>query len=66
MRRQSSAIPPLRPSQAQYMISDYLAHADPLTERFERWAREILVSGFSLQDAANAISVTPRHLAAPH
>jgi transcriptional regulator GlxA family with amidase domain len=51
-----------RPSQAQYMIPDYLAHADPLIERFERWARENLASGFSLQNAANALSVTPRTL----
>ncbi len=51
-----------RPSQAQYMIPDYLAHADPLIERFERWAREKLASGFSLRDAADALAVTPRTL----
>jgi transcriptional regulator GlxA family with amidase domain len=51
-----------RPSQAQYIIPDHLAHADPLIERFERWARENLASGFSLQDAASALSVTPRTL----
>lgn len=51
-----------RPSQAQYIIPDFLAHADPLIERFERWAREHLAKGFSLQDAANALSVTPRTL----
>jgi transcriptional regulator GlxA family with amidase domain len=51
-----------RPSQAQYIIPDYLAHADPLIERFERWVRENLASGFSLQDAATALSVTPRTL----
>jgi AraC-like DNA-binding protein len=62
MRRHSSAIPPLRPSQAQYIIPDHLAHADPPTERFERWARENLASGFSLQDAANSLSVIPRTL----
>lgn len=31
-----------RTSQAQYVIPDYLAHADPLVERFERWARDNL------------------------
>jgi transcriptional regulator GlxA family with amidase domain len=51
-----------RPSQAQYMIPDHLAHADQLIERFERWARDNLASGFSLQGAANALSVTPRTL----
>jgi transcriptional regulator GlxA family with amidase domain len=28
-----------RTSQAQYIIPDHLTHADPLIERFERWAR---------------------------
>ena len=51
-----------RPSQAQYMIPDHLAHADPLIQRFERWARQNLDSRFSLQDAANALAVTPRTL----
>lgn len=51
-----------RPSQAQYMIPDHLAHADPLMARFERWARQNLDAGFSLQDAAKALAVTPRTL----
>jgi transcriptional regulator GlxA family with amidase domain len=51
-----------RTSQAQYIIPDHLAHADPLIERFEHWARENLALGFSLQDAANALAVTPRTL----
>ena len=51
-----------RPSQARYIMPDYLAHADPLIERFERWTRENLAAGFSLQDAASALSVTPRTL----
>jgi transcriptional regulator GlxA family with amidase domain len=51
-----------RTSQAQYVIPDFLAHADPLIERFERWARDNLSAGFSLQDAANALSVTARTL----
>ncbi|WP_414448470.1 GlxA family transcriptional regulator [Burkholderia sp. 22PA0099] len=51
-----------RPSQAKYIIPDFLAHADPLVERFERWARTHLATGFSLQDAARALSVTPRTL----
>lgn len=51
-----------RPSQAPYMIPDFLAHADPLVERFERWARARLAAGFSLQEAARALAVTPRTL----
>jgi transcriptional regulator GlxA family with amidase domain len=51
-----------RSSQAEYIIPDYLAHADPLVARFERWARENLSSGFSLQTAAAALSVGPRTL----
>jgi len=51
-----------RNSQAQYVIPDFLAHADPLIERFERWARQNLGTGFSLQKAAGALSVTARTL----
>lgn len=51
-----------RPSQAPYIIPNYLAGADPLVERFEQWARNRLAEGFSLEDAANALSSTPRTL----
>ena len=51
-----------RSSQAEYIIPDYLAHADPLVARFERWARENLSVGFSLQSAAAALAVGPRTL----
>lgn len=51
-----------RASQAQYIIPDYLAHADPLVERFERWSREHLSQGFSLENAANALHVHVRTL----
>jgi transcriptional regulator GlxA family with amidase domain len=51
-----------RTSQAQYIIPDFLAHSDPLIERFERWARKNLAKGFSLQDAAKVLAVTPRTL----
>ncbi|MPV55005.1 AraC family transcriptional regulator [Burkholderia sp. HI2761] len=51
-----------RSSQAEYIIPDYLAHADPLVARFERWARENLSLGFSLQTAAAALAVGPRTL----
>lgn len=37
-----------RPAQSAYVINDHLAHADPLVERFERWARASLADGFSL------------------
>lgn len=51
-----------RSSQAEYIIPDHLAHADPLIERFEHWARANLASGFSLQKAANALAVSARTL----
>lgn len=51
-----------RPSQAQYVIPNFLAHADPLIEGFERWARANLAGGFSLQEAARVLSVSPRTL----
>jgi transcriptional regulator GlxA family with amidase domain len=39
-----------------------LAQADPLVLRFERWARNNLKDGFSLQDAASAIGTSARSL----
>jgi transcriptional regulator GlxA family with amidase domain len=52
-----------RPAQSAYAISDHLAHADPLVQRFERWARERLSNGFSLDEAAGAIGASKRTLA---
>jgi transcriptional regulator GlxA family with amidase domain len=52
-----------RSSQAAYAIPDHLAHADALVERFERWVRENLSNGFSLDDASRAIGASPRTLA---
>ncbi|MDE2457699.1 MAG: helix-turn-helix domain-containing protein [Rhodospirillales bacterium] len=52
----------LRSSQAQYIIPNHLAQADPLILRFERWAREHLKDGFSLQDAAKALGTSARSL----
>ncbi|MDW5313393.1 GlxA family transcriptional regulator [Rhizobium sp. PL01] len=52
-----------RPAQSAYVISDHLAHADPLVERFERWARASLASGFSLDIAADAAGTSKRTLA---
>ena len=51
-----------RPSQAAYMIPDHLAHADPLVQRFERWARAQLDQGFSLDAAAQALATSKRTL----
>ena len=51
-----------RPSQAAFAIPDHLAHADPLVEQFERWARRRLPDGFSLNDAACAVATSPRTL----
>lgn len=52
-----------RSSQAAYAIPDHLIHADAVVERFERWARENLSDGFSLDDASRAIGASPRTLA---
>lgn len=52
-----------RPSQSAYAISDHLVHADPLVERFERWARGHLDHGFSLDEAADATATSKRTLA---
>jgi transcriptional regulator GlxA family with amidase domain len=52
-----------RPTQSAYAMSDHLAHADPIVQRFERWARERLGDGFSLDDAARAIGASKRTLA---
>jgi transcriptional regulator GlxA family with amidase domain len=52
-----------RPSQSAYVLSDHLAHSDPLIERFERWARGRLAKGFSLGDAAEMVRTSKRTLA---
>ncbi|MCK5887567.1 MAG: helix-turn-helix domain-containing protein, partial [Alcanivorax sp.] len=40
-----------------------LAHADPMVERFECWARRRLAQGFSLAEAASAAGTSERTLA---
>lgn len=52
----------IRSAQAPYIIPNHLAQADPLILRFERWARERLHEGFSLQEAAGALATSPRTL----
>ena len=52
----------MRNSQAEYIIPNHLAQADPLISRFERWAREHLKDGFSLQLAAKALATSARTL----
>lgn len=51
-----------RPSQAPYIIPDHLAHSDPMVARFERWARDRLHQGFSLDDAAASLATSKRTL----
>ncbi len=51
-----------RASQAVFAIPDHLAHNDPLVERFERWARSSLGTGFSLGEAASAAGASKRTL----
>jgi transcriptional regulator GlxA family with amidase domain len=52
----------IRTLQAPYIIPNHLAQADPLILRFERWAREHLKEGFSLQEAAGALATSARTL----
>lgn len=51
-----------RPSQAPFVIPDHLAHADPLVERFEQWARRTLGEPFSMDAAARAVGASARTL----
>jgi transcriptional regulator GlxA family with amidase domain len=52
----------IRSSQAPYIIPNHLAQADPLIQRFKQWARDHLKTGFSLQEAANALATSARSL----
>jgi transcriptional regulator GlxA family with amidase domain len=52
-----------RPSQSAYALTDHLVHADPMVQRFERWARSRLTRGFSLGEAARAVGSSKRTLA---
>ena len=52
----------IRTLQAPYIIPNHLAQADPLIQRFERWARDHLKEGFSLQEAASALATSTRSL----
>jgi len=52
-----------RPSQSSYIISDHLAHADPLIERFDRWVRSHMDQGFNLDAAAHDLATSKRTLA---
>lgn len=52
----------IRSLQAPYIIPNHLAQADPLIQRFERWARDHLKAGFSLQGAAKALATSTRTL----
>jgi transcriptional regulator GlxA family with amidase domain len=52
----------IRSLQAPYIIPNHLAQADPLVLRFERWARDHLKAGFSLQEAAGALATSARSL----
>jgi transcriptional regulator GlxA family with amidase domain len=52
-----------RPSQSAYVLSDHLAHTDPVVRRFEVWARRNLAEGFSLDAAVAEIAASKRTLA---
>ncbi|AZN99229.1 helix-turn-helix domain-containing protein [Mesorhizobium sp. M9A.F.Ca.ET.002.03.1.2] len=51
-----------RPLQSAYAISDHLTHSNPLVERFERWARDHLATGFNLDEAAATLGASKRTL----
>ena len=53
----------VRPSQSIDSIPHPPAHANPLIQEFERWARERLAGGFSLDQAAQALGTSKRTLA---
>jgi len=50
-----------RPSQASYVLPDFVAHSDPIVEKFEQWSRRHLAK-FSLLEAARAIGASTRTL----
>lgn len=52
----------IRSLQAPYIIPNHLAQSDPLIQQFERWARDHLKDGFSLQEAASALATSTRTL----
>lgn len=51
-----------RLSQSGFVISDHLAHSDPLIERFDRWVRERLDSSLTLDSIAEALGTSKRTL----
>ncbi len=53
----------MRTSQAAYTIPAHLVHTDPLVHKFERWARQRLAEGFSLDQAAAELATSKRTLA---
>ena len=50
-----------RPSQATFVMSDHLAHADPIVQRFEQWARKNIAC-FDLEEAARRVGTSTRTL----
>jgi transcriptional regulator GlxA family with amidase domain len=53
----------VRSSQAAYAIPGHLVHTDLLVHKFERWARQRLAEGFSLDQAAAELATSKRTLA---
>src|ERR1700676_3601518 len=52
-----------RTSQAAYTMPGHLVPTDPLVQKFERWARQRLAEGFSLDQAAAELATSKRTLA---
>jgi transcriptional regulator GlxA family with amidase domain len=52
-----------RTSQAAYTLPGHLVHTDLLVHKFERWARQRLAEGFSLDQAAAELATSKRTLA---
>ncbi|WP_250625990.1 GlxA family transcriptional regulator [Pinirhizobacter soli] len=51
-----------RLSQSGYVMSDHLAHSDPMVERFDRWVREHLDTTLTLDSIAEALGTSKRTL----
>ncbi|OZG72798.1 AraC family transcriptional regulator [Hahella sp. CCB-MM4] len=51
-----------RPSQSVYIISDHLAHTDPMVERFDHWVRDNLNRSLTLDEAAAELATSKRTL----
>lgn len=52
-----------RTPQSSYAIPDHVRHSDPVVQAFERWVRENMALGLSVEEAAGRIGVSGKTLA---